>query len=541
MNMRAIDLYAGIGGWSLGLRLAGLDVVASYEWWQPAVDTHNGNHDTELEITNIRELELSDLPKNIDVVVGSPPCTQFSYSNRGGSGDVEDGLVDLVKYFEIVSYLKPKFWAMENVPRVAKVIQQGFLDEEHVLYKYRHLKPNIAIFDFSEFGTPQARKRCIATNIPISKIRAFSTGISRVTLGDVVTSLAQEGNVHDPVWGRIIGREHLTETETEEYLNSEELRINRDAKTYHPIYNNMAFPDRLTTPARTVTATCTRVSRESIVIGENDEFRRLSVRERASLQGFPITYQFFGKSFAAKTKMIGNAIPPNFTYLVASIMMGVSTKNFIGFHNVADKLDLPLKTSLVTKPDKPGRSYPNNRRFRAAIPMLRFKSGMRFDLANTFSDCVISWNVKFYSGDSKSIDIHDLGAEHLKSIKKEPSLSSLWERMPSFVEVLERQLNSTSMQEVQDVWTHKKIGFSPFDFVDVIGEVANEVHLNLVEVLKKDEIELLVMNYIGVLNKDSKIKNETKLKLNASRILSGILTGVWLNSYEWDVKTRQAA
>ena len=42
--MRAIDLYAGIGGWSLGLRLAGVEVVSSYEWWRPAIDTHNGNH-----------------------------------------------------------------------------------------------------------------------------------------------------------------------------------------------------------------------------------------------------------------------------------------------------------------------------------------------------------------------------------------------------------------------------------------------------------------------------------------------------------------
>ena len=47
--MRAIDLYAGIGGWSLGLKLAGIEVVKSYEWWQPAIDTHNGNHQTQLK------------------------------------------------------------------------------------------------------------------------------------------------------------------------------------------------------------------------------------------------------------------------------------------------------------------------------------------------------------------------------------------------------------------------------------------------------------------------------------------------------------
>jgi hypothetical protein len=37
--MRAIDLYSGIGGWALGLRLAGIEVVASYEWWDKAART----------------------------------------------------------------------------------------------------------------------------------------------------------------------------------------------------------------------------------------------------------------------------------------------------------------------------------------------------------------------------------------------------------------------------------------------------------------------------------------------------------------------
>ncbi len=93
--MRAIDLYAGIGGWSLGLRLAGVEVVASYEWWQPAIDTHNGNHGGAFGPQDIRQLRLADLPTGIDLVVGSPPCTEFSYSNRGGSGNITEGLKDL--------------------------------------------------------------------------------------------------------------------------------------------------------------------------------------------------------------------------------------------------------------------------------------------------------------------------------------------------------------------------------------------------------------------------------------------------------------
>ena len=61
-----------------------------------------------LEIVDIRKLELKQLPnpEEVDFVVGSPPCTQFSYSNRGGSGDISDGLVDIFKFLEVVEYLK---------------------------------------------------------------------------------------------------------------------------------------------------------------------------------------------------------------------------------------------------------------------------------------------------------------------------------------------------------------------------------------------------------------------------------------------------
>src|SRR3546814_17970495 len=117
---RAIDLYSGVGGWSLGLRLAGIDVIASYEHWGPANETNFKNNLHQAQTVDIRRLSLEDLPSDIDVVVGSPPCTQFSYSNRGGSGDLEDGLVDIVRFLTIVDHLKPRVWERSYERRVGK-------------------------------------------------------------------------------------------------------------------------------------------------------------------------------------------------------------------------------------------------------------------------------------------------------------------------------------------------------------------------------------------------------------------------------------
>ena len=527
--MRAIDLYAGIGGWSLGLKLAGIEVVKSYEWWQPAIDTHNGNHQTQLKPINIRTMNLDELPTNIDLVVGSPPCTQFSYSNRGGSGDLADGQVDLERFFAIVDRLKPRFWAMENVPRVAKYLNSCFTDPLSSLYKYKHLNPNIGIFDFSEFGCPQARKRCVVTNIPLDELDKYKDRCNRITLGDVTKSLSKVEHIIDPVWGLRLSSSALTELEQEEILNNEELRLNREAKIFHPIYNNMAFPDRLDVPARTVTATCTRVSRESIILENKNDYRRLTIRERATLQGFPITYQFFGKSFSEKAKMIGNAIPPTFSYILASYTLGKTGDEFLPHTRAGRKLKLPLNTAPVTSPDKAGKAYPIKRRFRAAIPGLRFKSAMRFEFANDTTSDETNWSVKFYSGNSKDIRTHDLNESFAAALNGCNELKDIEVEQHSVQNRLEGWILAVDGQGLQQIWTRREKGESPFHWVDLLGEFANEIHSDLVELLELEAAERIVLELVGQLENNGKYANEVKLKRYAHRIISGVIVGVWFN------------
>jgi site-specific DNA-cytosine methylase len=55
---------------------------------------------------------------------------------------------------------------------------------------------------------------------------------------------------------------------------------------------------------------------------------RLTLRERACLQGFPITFQFFAASYSLKGHMIGNAIPPLFAYYVAHAYLKATGLHF---------------------------------------------------------------------------------------------------------------------------------------------------------------------------------------------------------------------
>lgn len=542
--MRAVDLYSGIGGWSLGLRLAGVEVVASYEWWQPAIDTHNGNHDGNLSAVDIRRLELQDLPSDIDLVVGSPPCTEFSYSNRGGKGNLSEGMKDLVKFLEVVEHLKPRYWALENVPRVAEVLERGFKDPEHVLHRFNKLQPQIKIIDFSDYGAPQSRKRCIAGNIPFNLIEDYRPLLPRKTLGDVIRAVAAKDIVEDPVWGTLLPASALTEMQTEAALNGEELRMNREAKTYHPVYNNMAFPDALDVPARTVTATCTRVSRESIVISDpivQNSFRRLTIRERACLQGFPITYQFYGKSFAEKAKMIGNAIPPTFTYLIASAALGTTPKALQPLNLVGSKLALPTKVAPVTPPDNEGRSYPAKRSFRAALPGLRFKSGMRFDLSNQINEQGVSWHVRFFFGPSKDIREVELDGSVINDLRQDLE-SEAFSSFRNSLMLSEIKFNQTSPNSLQERWTRRAVGLSPFDIVDTLGDLAKEL-TNLLEatMANKAMAAAFVKQVAAGSESIDQVPGLKKLERYAIPVLAGFIIGDWFNTLEWHHPYRVAA
>ncbi|MFJ6024257.1 DNA cytosine methyltransferase [Brevundimonas sp. NPDC092305] len=535
--MRAIDLYAGIGGWSLGLRLAGVEVVASYEWWQPAIDTHNGNHGGDLVTTDVRGLRMETLPTGIDLVVGSPPCTEFSYANRGGSGDLAEGLKDLVRFFEVVEHVRPTWWAMENVPRVADYMRQGFADPKHALYRFRNLKPLIEVVDFSDYGAAQARRRCIVSNIPLALIDAYKPMLPRRTLGDVVQALNADGPViTDPIWGGTVDADQLTEMETEPALVGEELRMNRDAKVHHAVYNNMSFPDRLGEPSRTVTATCTRVSRESIVIEAPKapgSYRRLTIRERASLQGFPINYQFYARSFAEKAKMVGNAIPPTFTYLLASAARGVDARTFGGLTTGPGTLPLPKALPKPTPPEKAGRSYPEDRSFRAAIPGLRFKSGMRFELSNGSRRSAPDWKVRFFFGASKDVREVELDGDVLAELREtllsHPAFDEAWKALDN----ADRRLADANAATLQAAWSHRGDGHDPYDVVDTLAEVAaafmDGINLWSEEGTNAALAEIYVLNVAAGDDEPSRTPGGAKLCRNAKAILAGLIVGDWFN------------
>lgn len=136
-----IVLFSGCGGFSEGFRQADFNIVYANDNWDVALQSHAFNHpQAEHVLANIKTLD--EFPE-ADIVIGSPPCQNFS---RAGRKDYEKGL-ELVREFErVVKIVRPEYWVWENVPIVAKY------------YK------NSSILDAYDFGLPQHRKRCFVSN-----------------------------------------------------------------------------------------------------------------------------------------------------------------------------------------------------------------------------------------------------------------------------------------------------------------------------------------------------------------------------------------
>ena len=537
--MKAIDLYSGVGGWSLGLKMAGIDVVASYEWWGPANFTNQKNNGHSTYEVDIRQLPLSALPGNVDIVVGSPPCTQFSFANRGGQGDLEDGFKDIYKFFEVIDFLKPTFWAMENVPRVAAILQEEFAPSGK-LARFAHLRPEMRVINMEEFGIPQRRARCIAGNFDFERLLSYRLHCHERTLGDVLESLSTNPP-RDPIYGARQLPLGVVDHVLEAPLDGEEERMNRDAKTHHPIYNNMPFPDPLHRPARTITALCTRISRESVVVPDDRQpgsYRRLSIRERASLQSFPIDFQFYGSSHAQKLKLIGNAVPPLMTFYIAQAMRGLDGEQLDTPGQAIQVFAGPTDRPPTTLPDTQGKKYPTDRRFRAAIPGLRFKSGMRFELANVFTPKGVQWRVCFYFGDSKNIHALEATPQLANFVFHSKALSSAKAPIGDQLELIDRWIEDIHPEALQCVWSGQATGLGPFDVVDGLADAVNWIvaELNRLGVLEHSLYDVLLRHF-----PDGNIVGLNKLRANATAVLAGILVAGTANGAFTQPQVRKAA
>jgi len=169
-KLKAIDLFAGAGGFSLGLQQAGIDVVAAVEIDKFCVDTLEANKATSFPKMKIIQADICTLSGEylldqvglakgqIDMLVGGPPCQGFSTaSSRCSATDPRSKL--MWQFVRLVKEIKPRYFVIENVRGI-----MSFKDFFRLLLKTLEKCGYVVRFnllDCVSYGVPQRRQRVL--------------------------------------------------------------------------------------------------------------------------------------------------------------------------------------------------------------------------------------------------------------------------------------------------------------------------------------------------------------------------------------------
>ena len=297
-GMTVVSLFCGAGGFDLGFVQAGYQVVWANDNWSDAVETYRRNLGDHVFLEDIEKISDDRVP-NADIVIGGFPCQGFSAANTGRTaGDRRNTLY--LELLRIVKTKRPRFFVAENVKGIlsldrGRVFQMIRGDFEQAGYRVRH-----AVLNAADYGVPQRRERVFLLGVSYDhdldpvfppprthapKGEAAALGLKPwVGVGDALAGIPEPWEPHD-----------LSNHECTKY----KLRFNG-------YLGHRTVDGEL--PAPTITARGD--DRGGVVIQHHPtNHRRLSAREAAVVQSFPLDYVFFGTKTSVY-RQVANAVPP---------------------------------------------------------------------------------------------------------------------------------------------------------------------------------------------------------------------------------------
>ncbi len=328
MKYKAVDLFAGCGGMSEGLRQAGFDVIAAVEIDKYAAKTYRMNHpDTVLFEEDIRSLHADGIKELLNgeplhLLAGCPPCQGFSSIRRlNRKQAVEDERNDLLlEFLRFVEELEPLTIMLENVPGIANYAIFQFVVERLQELGYN---PKYDILKVADYGVPQRRKRLVLVGSLLGELEVQRCSIRPVTVQETIGKLEHVDETEDPV--HMIYPRHTPPIQERISLIPKNGGSRSDLPKKHRLKchekENVGFNDvygrlRWEDVSSTITGGCLNPSKGRFLHPEED--RCITAREAALLQTFPPQYKFaVDIPRSALALQIGNALPPKFCRIQA--------------------------------------------------------------------------------------------------------------------------------------------------------------------------------------------------------------------------------
>lgn len=293
--MRAVDLFCGCGGMSLGFQQAGIDIVAAFENWPFAAACYRKNFKHP-----VYEVDLSDVEKAVkliaplkpQLIIGGPPCQDFSNAGNRKEGKRADLTLAFAR---IVIALSPRYFVMENVERAS--LSKTYANAKKML-KDNGYGLTERVLNACYYGVPQNRKRF------------FCIGIKD----------APDNSID----GMLSSNQSVLPMTIRDYYAHNNMELPFEYYYRHPRTYSRRGVFSVDEPAPTIRGVNrprpTNYQKHDNDVADPDHVRAMNAYERATIQTFPGNY-VWPDSSANTEQMIGNAVPVKLAEHVARAVL----------------------------------------------------------------------------------------------------------------------------------------------------------------------------------------------------------------------------
>ena len=338
--MKAISLFSGMGGDSLGIQNAGLDLVAYSEFKKVMRETHDFNFnnctllgkDVQSDINKIPDEEFEKYKDIVDLIFAGFPCQGFSQAGKKLPDDPRNTLFR--EFLRATRLVQPEWIIGENVKGLLTrktatgelyidVITQEF---ENLGYRTEH-----KLIKTVKHGIPQRRERLIIVGCKSDKPIVFPEEHAEEVGLENIVSFGMKGAIKVPRkvfdFTKIPDECILKDLNNEEHENNPHPYLKLKAFDAEKQYKGKQFTSLLSfgkrdspihceiidirNPSKTIICTYDHQPRLFVPLQNKHGYflRCLLPDELKQIQGFPINYKLAGKT-KDQIVQIGNAVPP---------------------------------------------------------------------------------------------------------------------------------------------------------------------------------------------------------------------------------------
>mgnify|MGYP002713202886 CR=1 FL=1 len=296
--MKVVSLFSGCGGLDLGLIDAGHKIIWANDIDVDSVATYKKNINPHAVLSPIEDVESSTIP-DCEVVIGGFPCQGFSQANLLRFEEDERNRLYL-EFLRVIKDKQPAYFLAENVRGILSLAGGKAIEKIEADFSSAGYRVQKQLFNVADYGIPQNRWRVIIvgtrkdlptecdyvyplpTHANPKKIR--DTNLKPwVTIGEALADIPEPEDKHNL-------KNHIC--------------------SQYKVTNRNFTGHRATDPDKPSPTILARGNGKGGVcaIQHPKNHRRMSIREQALIQTFPLDFEFIG-AMNSCYRQVGNAVP----------------------------------------------------------------------------------------------------------------------------------------------------------------------------------------------------------------------------------------